>query len=103
MTVFASNGGANGLWRIGEPPNLPRIGVAAGRDPARGKTAVSRQRLSQQQLKQLSHLSGIVRQRLINSFNALKNHDSSAAILLACRLLIVSSRHANRSDVLAAN
>jgi hypothetical protein len=37
--VFTSSGGANGLWRIGELPNSPRIGVAAGRDLARDKNA----------------------------------------------------------------
>jgi hypothetical protein len=83
--------------------NSPRIGVAARRDPARGTPLDPSQKLSQQQLKQLSQLSGIEWPRLINSSNALKNHDSSAAILLACWLLIISSRHANRSDALAAN
>jgi hypothetical protein len=103
MRVFAGNGGANWPWRVAEP-RIRRASVlrlAAILHAAR--RWIRSQKLSQQQLKQLSQLSGIEWPRLINSSNALKNHDSSAAILLACRLLIISSRHANRPDALAAN
>jgi hypothetical protein len=102
MTVFAGNGGANEVWRIGEP-RIRRASVLRRAAILPAARQIGRQRLSQQQLKQLSQLSGIEWPRLINSSNALKNHDNSAAILLARRLLIISSRHANRSDALAAN